>query len=919
MRGRRDRGRARRRGAPGGPAARGRRGLRPAAGAARGLRARRGPGGRRASSPPRSPAATPRASTRSTTRAARRPTAAASSRSRCGARWRGPPRERARRRRPSATPSTSSGRGCCTPAWCARRSRPARVTAIDASGVPADVVALLPDDVARPRRATAASSATRTSCRRASCATSASRWPPWRAATERAARGSGRRSSCVDYDELPGVYEPEDALAEGAPLRARPRRPGARERPAPRRRQQRLPPLPAAARPRRGRPRRGRRRRRGRVDVRRRAARADGAARLHGRVDGRAADGVDGHADAVQRARGARRRVRPRPARRARDRAADGRQLRRQDVLPAGADRRRARAQGRPAGAGRARPRRGLRHAQPPPRALPRAARRARATARSWGGACGPGGTPARTPTPARTSPRRAAGRPSGPYRFDHVEVDSLCVYTHRPPAGAYRGYAATQAVWAAEQCVDLLAERLGIDPLELRLRNVLRDGEAFCTGEVLHDFRVAECLEDVAERIGWRAGPARQGPLRADEGHADAEPLRGRASSSSTAPSSSRSATTEIGQGAVVALPALAAAALGVERDAVTMGPVDTDLVALRHAHDVEPLDAHDGRRARPAPPRSCGPRIAEELEAAPGDLVLAEGHASRARRAGAARARWPTSGRCAARAPGASTAGSTPTRGRASRQRALAPGRRRGRGARGRRDGPRRGRAPRGRRLRRAGRRPRARGAAERRLAGDGRSAARSSSRSTSPAARSRTPTSPTTPSRPSPTCRRSTRRCWSARARRCTGSARPRCRSCPPPSATRCARSGCRRRTCRCTPEAVLRRRSTRATGRRREDRRRAQRRGGGAGGRRRGAAARRAARARACASVRPTCGIGVCGACTVLVDDEPISSCLLLAPLAAGRRADDARGARRTTPCSRPSTGSAPTSAGTVRPA
>ena len=38
----------------------------------------------------------------------------------------------------------------------------------------------------------------------------------------------------------------------------------------------------------------------------------------------------------------------------------------------------------------------------------------------------------------------------------------------------------------------------------------------------------------------------------------------------------------------------------------------------------------------------------------------------------------------------------------------------------------------------------------------------------------------------------------------------------------------------------------------------------------------------------ASVRPTCGIGVCGACTVLVDDEPISSCLLLAPLAAGRR-------------------------------
>ena len=96
-----------------------------------------------------------------------------------------------------------------------------------------------------------------------------------------------------------------------------------------------------------------------------------------------------------------------------------------------------------------------------------------------------------------------------GPYRFEHVEVDSVCVYTHRPPAGAYRGYAATQAAWASEQAVDLLAERLGVDPLDLRLQNVLRDGEAFATGEVLHDFRVAECLEDVAERIGWRQDAA--------------------------------------------------------------------------------------------------------------------------------------------------------------------------------------------------------------------------------------------------------------------------------------------------------------------------------------------------------------------------------------------------------------------------
>ena len=128
-----------------------------------------------------------------------------------------------------------------------------------------------------------------------------------------------------------------------------------------------------------------------------------------------------------------------------------------------------------------------------------------------------------------------------GPYRFDHVEVDSRCVYTNSPSAGAFRGYAATQAVWASEQCVDLLAERLGADPLELRLRNVLRDGDRFATGETMHDFHVAECLERVAERIGWSAGQARQGPLRRDEGHADAEPLRGPRSCSTGGASRSR------------------------------------------------------------------------------------------------------------------------------------------------------------------------------------------------------------------------------------------------------------------------------------------------------------------------------------------------------------------------------------------
>src|SRR5947209_6261729 len=65
-----------------------------------------------------------------------------------------------------------------------------------------------------------------------------------------------------------------------------------------------------------------------------------------------------------------------------------------------------------------------------------------------------------------------------GPYRIPNVAVDSHCVYTNLPPNGAFRGYGQMQSAWASERTMDLLAEKLGLDPLELRLRNVLRDGD---------------------------------------------------------------------------------------------------------------------------------------------------------------------------------------------------------------------------------------------------------------------------------------------------------------------------------------------------------------------------------------------------------------------------------------------------------
>ena len=62
-----------------------------------------------------------------------------------------------------------------------------------------------------------------------------------------------------------------------------------------------------------------------------------------------------------------------------------------------------------------------------------------------------------------------------GPYRIPHVRVDSQAIYTNLPPNGAFRGYGATQSVWASERTMDLLARELEMSPLELRRINLLR------------------------------------------------------------------------------------------------------------------------------------------------------------------------------------------------------------------------------------------------------------------------------------------------------------------------------------------------------------------------------------------------------------------------------------------------------------
>src|SRR5207245_339431 len=78
----------------------------------------------------------------------------------------------------------------------------------------------------------------------------------------------------------------------------------------------------------------------------------------------------------------------------------------------------------------------------------------------------------------------KAGYRAPGPYRIPTLRIDAKCVYTNNVPAGAYRGYGVPQVTWAGESQMDVIAERLRLDPLALRLKNLLTRGEEYVAGD---------------------------------------------------------------------------------------------------------------------------------------------------------------------------------------------------------------------------------------------------------------------------------------------------------------------------------------------------------------------------------------------------------------------------------------------------
>ncbi len=189
----------------------------------------------------------------------------------------------------------------------------------------------------------------------------------------------------------------------------------------------------------------------------------------------------------------------------------------------------------------------------------------------------------------------------AGPYRVPNAKVDGYSVATNTVPNGAFRGFGSPQVIFAHESQMDKLAEKLGIDRLEIRKRNALRVGDETSTGQVLNEsVGILPAIERAGALADWENRLKRIAEFNAR--HKDRR--RGLGISSITygvglggkAPFLDKAGaymkleadgsvtvavgTVEMGQGLITALTQIAAEALGIPVERIQLAPVDSSRV---------------------------------------------------------------------------------------------------------------------------------------------------------------------------------------------------------------------------------------------------------------------------------------------------------------------------------------------------
>jgi CO/xanthine dehydrogenase Mo-binding subunit len=174
-----------------------------------------------------------------------------------------------------------------------------------------------------------------------------------------------------------------------------------------------------------------------------------------------------------------------------------------------------------------------------------------------------------------------------GPYDIEHVAIDSYALYTNLPPAGALRGFGIPQLVWAYESHADMIARALGMDALEFRRKNILREGRPQATGTVIRDAALDAVLERLASRMRWNQ-PFERGDATVKRGRGIAIGFKASISPTTSvaivtvnadASVSLLCSTVDMGQGSDTAMAQIVAEVMGIDADAVSVVHPDTDV----------------------------------------------------------------------------------------------------------------------------------------------------------------------------------------------------------------------------------------------------------------------------------------------------------------------------------------------------
>ncbi len=169
-----------------------------------------------------------------------------------------------------------------------------------------------------------------------------------------------------------------------------------------------------------------------------------------------------------------------------------------------------------------------------------------------------------------------------GPYRIPNLKITSSCIYTNTVSAASFRSIGGPQTAWATESQLDIIALKLGMDPMELRRKNLLRKGEELRPKGNPIDADLFKGLDAVAKAIGWDGATTRDGAGRGIA-FGVTDPGAPLASTSTVHVLADGSVvlligTVELGQGSKTVMSQIVAEELSVPLDRVTVRPIDTD-----------------------------------------------------------------------------------------------------------------------------------------------------------------------------------------------------------------------------------------------------------------------------------------------------------------------------------------------------